>query len=226
MKLSNQPLVEGVFISRLNRFLAEVLIDGQNNEVHVPNTGRMRELLLPGAGIILSYNPSVKRKTDYTLLAVSYRGIWVSVDSGLANSLAEDYLQERTDITDVRREVVYKNSRFDFFCQKNEKPCYYEVKSVNLVVDGIAKFPDAPTKRGSKHLLELMDANKNGFLAGVLFFVMRSDAKAFSPNVETDSEFSRLLGQCHSLGLELRSLSCDIDGINIKILEELPIQFV
>lgn len=226
MKLSNQPLLPGLFKKRLNRFLAEVLIDGQKHGVHVPNTGRMRELLLTDAKVLVSYNPAPERKTDYTLRAVMHKGVWVSVDSGLANKIAAQYLGQRPDITELQAEVTYKNSRFDFYARKNGNAIYYEVKSVNLLLDGIAKFPDAPTKRGAKHLLELMDAYENGFGAGVLFFVMRADAKAFSPNWDTDSEFSRLLGQCHSLGLEIRALSCDIDGINIKILEELPVQWV
>lgn len=225
MKLSSQPLVFGLFQKRVNRFLSEVTINGQEHGVHLPNTGRMRELLRPGADVILSYNPSPKRKTDYTLLAVFFEGIWVSLDSGLANRVAEDYLRQQVDITELRREVVYKNSRFDFSCNKNGQLAFYEIKSVNLVVSGVAKFPDAPTKRGSRHLLELMDARENGFYAGLLFIVMRSDAKYFSPNWQIDSEFSRLLGQCHSLGLEIRALSCDIDGINIKILRELPVQW-
>lgn len=225
MKLSSQPLVTGLFQKRVNRFLAKVIINGQEHGVHLPNTGRMRELLLPGANVILSYNPAPKRKTDYTLLAVFFEGIWVSLDSGLANRVAENYLYEQADITKLNREVVYKNSRFDFSCNKNGQPAFYEVKSVNLVVSGVAKFPDAPTKRGSRHLLALMDARENGFYAGLLFIVMRSDAKYFSSNWQIDSEFSRLLGQCHSLGLEIRALSCDIDGINIKILKELPVQW-
>ncbi|WKY43850.1 DNA/RNA nuclease SfsA [Eubacteriaceae bacterium ES2] len=226
MKLSNQPLIQGHFKKRLNRFLAEVMIEGQDHGVHVPNTGRMRELLLTDAKVLVSFNPSAKRKTDYTLRAVMNGGIWVSVDSGLANKIAAQYLNGRPDISDLRPEVTYKESRFDFYAHKNGKAAYFEVKSVNLLVDGVAKFPDAPTKRGAKHLQELMDAYENGFGAGVLFFVMRPDARAFSPNWDIDSEFSRLLGQCHSLGLEIRALSCDIDGINIKILEELPVQWV
>jgi sugar fermentation stimulation protein A len=226
MKLSNQPLLPGLFKKRLNRFLAEVLIDGQKHGVHVPNTGRMRELLLTDAKVLVSYNPAPERKTEYTLRLVMNNGIWVSVDSGLANKIAAQYLSDCPEISALRSEVTYQKSRFDFYACKDGKATYYEVKSVNLLVDGIAKFPDAPTKRGAKHLRELMDAYENGFGAGVLFFVMRADAKAFSPNWDTDSEFSRLLGQCHSLGLEIRALSCDIDGINIKILEELPVQWV
>ncbi|MDK2936872.1 MAG: sugar fermentation stimulation protein [Eubacteriaceae bacterium] len=226
MKLSNQPLVQGFFNKRLNRFLAEVVINGQKHGVHVPNTGRMRELLLTDAKVLISFNPAPERKTDYTLRAVMSDGVWVSVDSGLANKIAAQYLDNCSDISGLQSEVTYKKSRFDFYACKNGKDTFYEIKSVNLLVDGIAKFPDAPTKRGAKHLLELMDAYRNGFGAGILFIVMRADAKAFSPNWEIDSEFSRLLGQCHSLGLEIRALSCDIDGINIKILEELPVQWV
>lgn len=223
VKLSKTPLISGIFLNRQNRFIAEVLINGKKQRAHVPNTGRMRELLISGACVKLVFNPGPKRKTDYTLMLVKKEGQWVCIHSGMANELAFTYLNERKEITGIKSEVQYQNSRFDFFCYLNSQAAYFEVKSVTLVVDGVARFPDAPTERGRKHLLELMKAYKEGFKAGVLFVVQRSDAKSFSPNWEIDPEFSHLLGQCHSLGLEIRALSCDIDGINIKIMDELPI---
>ncbi|MGL4606808.1 MAG: DNA/RNA nuclease SfsA [Eubacteriaceae bacterium] len=224
MHLSKYPLVNGVFVSRPNRFIAKVLIENVEKIAHVPNTGRMRELLLLGAPVILAYNPGPNRKTDYTLLLVKKDNVWVSVHSVFANKIAFEYLSKKGEISELRQEVTYGNSRFDLGGIKEGQPCLYEVKSVNLVVDQVAMFPDAPTERGSKHLSELMKAQKEGYQTGVIFVIQRNDAKMFKANREMDPKFAGLLDQCHSLGIEIRALSCDIDGVNIEIIGELPVE--
>ncbi|OFV70728.1 MULTISPECIES: DNA/RNA nuclease SfsA [Acetobacterium] len=223
VKLSKYPLVSGIFLSRPNRFIAKVMINQEEIVAHVPNTGRMSELLVSGVRAILAWNPAPHRKTDYTLLLVEKDGHWVSVNSMLANQIAYEFLNAQADVSELKQEVTYGNSRFDLACLKGGEYAYYEVKSVNLVVDQIAMFPDAPTERGSKHLAELLRAHQEGYHAGVIFVVQRNDAKSFQPNKKMDPKFSRLLGQCHSLGIEIRALSCDIDGVNIEMISELPV---
>nr|WP_320024872.1 DNA/RNA nuclease SfsA [uncultured Acetobacterium sp.] len=223
VKLSKYPLVNGIFLSRPNRFIAKVMINQEEIAAHVPNTGRMSELLVPGVRAMLAWNPAPHRKTEYTLILVEKNQRWVSVNSMLANQVAYEFLKNQADVLELKQEVTYGNSRFDLACYRGEKYAYYEVKSVNLVVNEIAMFPDAPTERGSKHLAELIKAQQEDYHCGVIFVVQRSDAKSFQPNQEMDPKFSRLLGQCHSLGIEIRALSCDIDGVNIEIISELPV---
>ncbi|MEO1815363.1 MAG: DNA/RNA nuclease SfsA [Acetobacterium sp.] len=223
VKLSKYPLVNGIFISRPNRFIAKVMINQEEIAAHVPNTGRMSELLVSGVRAILEWNPAPHRKTDYTLLLVEKDEHWVSVNSMLANQIAYEFLKAQADVSELKQEVTYGNSRFDLACFRGGKYAYYEVKSVNLVVNEIAMFPDAPTERGAKHLAELIRAHQEGYHTGVIFVVQRNDAKSFQPNQIMDPKFTRLLGQCHSLGIEIRALSCDIDGVNIEITSELPV---
>ena len=155
MELSSFPIVEGEFISRPNRFIARVMIDtdGAPREItaHVANTGRMR--------VQMAFNPSPKRKTDFTLLTVWYKSTWVCIHSTMANALAFEYMEKAPDICQLKREVTYGKSRFDLAFERNGHPCLYEVKSANLVVGAAAMFPDAPTERGCKHLEELMHAH-------------------------------------------------------------------
>lgn len=223
LKLSKFPLVSGIFISRPNRFIARVIIDQVEKIAHVSNTGRMSELLVPGVRAVLAWNPSPHRKTDYTLILVEKDKRWVCVHSMLANQLAYEYLNAQSDVSELKQEVTYGNSRFDLACYRGGKYTFYEVKCVNLLVGNIAMFPDAPTERGSKHLAELIKAQKEGYGTGVIFVVLRNDATSFTANAALDPKFAGLLDQCHSLGMEIRALSCDIDGVNIEIIGELPV---
>jgi len=223
VKLSKFPLVSGIFLSRPNRFIAKVMINQVEKIAHVANTGRMSELLIPGVRAVLSWNPSPNRKTDYTLILVEKEKRWVGVHSILANKVAYEYLKAQSDVSEIKQELTYGNSRFDLACYRGGKYSFYEVKCVNLLVGNIAMFPDAPTKRGRKHLAELIKAQQEGYGTGVIFVVQRNDATSFKANTTMDPEFSSLLDQCHSLGIEIRALSCDIDGVNIEIIGELPV---
>lgn len=229
MELSSFPIVEGEFISRPNRFIARVMIDTDSapREItaHVANTGRMRELLVPGARVQMAFNPSPKRKTDFTLLTVWYKSTWVCIHSTMANALAFEFMEKAPDICQLKREVTYGNSRFDLAFERNGHPCLYEVKSANLVVGAAAMFPDAPTERGCKHLEELMHAHTEGYEAGVLFVVQREDAEFFTPNIATDPLFSGLLKKGFEVGLVVRALRCVIRGNTIKIDSEIPVCF-
>ena len=169
MELSSFPIVEGEFISMPNRFIARVMIDTDSapREItaHVANTGRMRELLVPGARVQMAFNPSPKRKTDFTLLTVWYKSTWVCIHSTMANALAFEFMEKVPDVCQLKREVTYGKSRFDLAFEREGRPCLYEVKSANLVVGAAAMFPDAPTERGCKHLEELMHIQKATRLA-------------------------------------------------------------
>ena len=147
---------------------------------HVANTGRMRELLVPGAGFKMAFNPSPKRKTDFTLLTVWYEKVHgFAYTRPWPTHSPLSLWQKAPDICQLKREVTYGNSRFDLAFERNGHPCLYEVKSANLVVGAAAMFPDAPTERGCKHLEELMHAHTEGYEAGVLFVVQREDAEIF-----------------------------------------------
>lgn len=229
MELSRFPIVEGDFISRPNRFIARVMIetDGVKREIkaHVANTGRMRELLVPGARVQMAFNPSPARKTDFTLLTVRYHHTWVCIHSTMANALAFEYMDKAPGVSHLKREVTYGNSRFDLAFEHNGHPCLYEVKSANLVVGAAAMFPDAPTERGCKHLEELIRAHKEGYEAGVLFVVQREDAEFFTPNSTTDPLFAGLLKKGSEEGLVVRALKCAIQGNTITIDSEIPVCF-
>lgn len=228
MKLSKFPIVEGKFIERPNRFIARVIIDekGAEREIkaHVANTGRMRELLIPGVRVQMAFNPSPNRKTDFTLLTVWYQTTWVCIHATMANALAYEYMKEQPNVSNLRREVTYGKSRFDLAFDRGEHACLYEVKSANLVVGSTAMFPDAPTERGCKHLEELIQAQQEGYEAGVLFIVQREDAKFFTPNISTDPLFSGLLKKCHEKGVIIRALRCVIRENDITIDTEIPVR--
>ena len=167
-----EKIVEGIFLERPNRYLARVEVDGKEALAHVPDPGRLPGLLLANRKVRLIHQPSEKRKTDYTLTLVRHGSIWVSVFPVFANSLISNALIEKTlpfldGYSSFKSEVKAGNSRFDFHLNFSKKEAYVEVKSVSLVEDGIGKFPDAPTKRGVKHVQELIEFSEKGYRAAV-----------------------------------------------------------
>ena len=178
------PIIEGRFLKREKRFIGYVkLADGEQVVCHIPNTGRLTELLIPDATVKLVYHPSPTRKTDYTMWAVEYHGVWVSIHSAKANEIVRYYLAANPDIKNLKAEVTKGKSRFDFAYMQGDVQTFVEVKSANLVIEGVALFPDAPTTRGQKHLGELIELKKQGYDAQVIFVVQRNDASSFRPNV-------------------------------------------
>jgi sugar fermentation stimulation protein A len=229
-----EKVVEGKFIERLNRFVAKALIDGKEQLVHVPTSGRLKELLLPGADIYLRVKGSNgKRKTNFDLLHVkSQEGVWVCLDSHLPNNFMEklllnNSLKEFEQFQRIEREVKYKNSRFDFFVvDKMGCPGFIEVKSVTLVEDGIAKFPDAPSTRGTRHLEELIEAVKEGYRGSVVFMVQRNDPSFFSPNKERDLDFTQSFIKAVESGVKAYCYSCLITRDKISLDKVIPIALV
>ncbi len=201
-------IVRGFFQKRLNRFLALAKIEERVLPSFLPNPGRMYELLIPGTEVVLREVLDEKRKTGYDLIGVLYEDQIVSVDSRVPNRLVLEALKngdikEVLDYPIVKPEYKFGHSRFDFFLANEKEKCLLEVKSCTLVKDGVAKFPDAKTDRGRRHLIELIKAKKEAFRALVLFVIQRSDAKVFVPNDETDPEFGKALRVSALEGVEV-----------------------
>ena len=222
-------LEEAVFIRRENRFRAEVALHGTPVKVHVPNSGRMQELLVPGAKVWVQPAQNPERKTAYTLLLVQQGDRYVCLNAHLANELAafwlaHDLLPEFAGCTNIERERTIGKSRMDFKLQRGETSCYVEVKSVNLLVGDTARFPDAPTARGTKHLQELAHCKAQGYDAAVLFIVMGNAAEQFAPNIDTDPEFAAHLAAAQAQGVEVYVYTCEIHLHGVRYTGRIPLQ--
>lgn len=205
--------VKGVFKKRINRFVSEVTVDGELQQVHVANTGRLKELLTSGVEVLLSDDYKPERKTRYTLRIVKHKGLWVSIDSQLPNKLIFDWLSDGTIQNSdhpcvYKREVKHGDSRFDLYCKETDQ--FIEVKGVTLVVDGVAMFPDAPTVRGVKHVNHLKDYVLNGGRGAIYFLVQRSDAFEFTPNDKNDPDFGEAIRSASRAGVEVRAFKMSI----------------
>lgn len=225
--------------SRDNRFRATVIVDGRNVWAHVANSGRLEELFIPGRPVWLAPASDPNRKTSYDLKLVEFESVLVSVDARLPNPLFAEALAKGTisgfdypaanpsakpaNMPLVKPEVVRGNSRLDFRLSGPDGICWVETKSVTLVRDGTALFPDAPTERGRKHLRELMDIVASGERAAVVFVVQRPDALRFSANRETDPEFARILDQAHRAGVSVRAVTCQVSLAEILIGDEIVV---
>jgi len=220
-------ILQGKFIKRPNRFIAHIMLDDKEVIAHVPNTGRMKELCIPGVDVGVSYHDSPSRKTKYELRFIRKNENWISIDSQLPNKLAVEaiengYVTGAKNYSYIKREVAYKNSRFDIYLHNNNSKngCFIEVKGVTLEKEGWTYFPDAPTERGRKHLKELIDAVQNGYKGKILFIVQIENANGFTPNYDTDPKFSDTLKEAYSQGVEMQALKCIV-----KVYEEIPILF-
>ncbi len=233
-------LYQGIFLERPNRFVAKVAVGGQEETVHVANPGRMTELLMPGAPVWLAEKAgkaAKPRKTRFQLALVDYRGVGlVSVDSNLPNRLVYSLLLARAipefaEYDLVAKEVKFGQSRFDFRLERSavrsqtgRAPCFLEVKSVNLVVGREARFPDAPTLRGARHLAELARARREGYRAAVLFVIQRDDPVSFAPQVETDPGFGEAFRSALEAGVEAYAYTCCLDAGGISLGHPLPVK--
>lgn len=203
--------LRGTFLARPNRFVARVLIGGEETVCHVKNTGRLRELLLPGAAVVLQRSDNPARKTAYDLIAVEHEGRIVNIDSQAPNRVAAELLRRLYGDTAIITPEVRKGaSRLDFCVSTPEGLTYVEVKGVTLVREGIARFPDAPTQRGARHLRELSACVREGHRALALFLIARDDATAFSPNDETDADFAAALREAVEDGVQTAAYICRV----------------
>ena len=195
---------EAVFLDRPNRFLARVELEGQMEEAHVKNTGRCRELLVPGVRVWLDEKEPGQRKTRFDLIAVEKGGRLINLDSQAPNRAVEEWLPDSGlfDSLDLlRREVTYGSSRFDFYLEGDGRRLFMEVKGVTLEEEGVARFPDAPTERGVKHLRELMACLEEGYEAAVFFLIQMKGVRRFEPNKKTHAAFASALGEARDAGV-------------------------
>lgn len=216
----------GVFQARPNRFIAMVELDGETRRCHVPNTGRLRELLLPGAVVWCQFHPEPGRKTAWTLLAVEHRGTVVNIDSQIPNRLAADFVRSGglgLMPDRVQPERTFGDSRLDLYYEAGPVRGFAEVKGVTLNEDGTARFPDAPTERGVKHLHSLVRAVEAGYRAAALFVIQRSDVTRFEPNQARDPAFARALREAAAQGVEVRALICTVTPGALEITGEVPV---
>lgn len=224
MKYRN--ITKGKFLSRPNRFIAQVELQGQVETVHVKNTGRCRELLIPGVEVILEKSDNPSRKTGYDLITINKKGNWINMDSQIPNKAAEEWLMKGElfpeEIT-VHREKTYGNSRFDLYVESPCRKAFLEVKGVTLEEDGIARFPDAPTKRGVKHIQELIHCLEDGYEAYLLFVIQMKGIQRFEPNWKTHPQLGEALIQAREAGVKLLAYDCLVTEDSIVVENPVPI---
>ena len=225
-------LREAIFLARPNRFLGVVELRGRETRVHINDPGRLKELLFPGAKVILRpAGASGGRKTAYSLIAVRHGPVLVSVDSQLPNTFVGQLLgTDRWPLfeksRDIRREVRINRSRLDFSFKKGGEIWFAEVKGCTLVKEGTALFPDAPTLRGARHLRELAELSGRGYRTAVFFIIQRPDAVRFAPNGETDPVFTRGLEEAASKGVDVHALAAELVlGRGLDFQGEIPVSF-
>ena len=221
-------LAEGAFVHRRNRFAADVRVDGRTHMVHVPNSGRMTELLTVGAPVLLRPAPAVRRRTAYDLVAAHYAGQWVGVDARISPQVVVEawrrgMLPELAGCDAVRTEARYGRSRLDLRFSGPGAGWWVEAKSVNLVEDGRALFPDAPTVRGVRHLAELADAVRTGGSGAVAFVVQREDAEALSPHAAADPAFAAALRAAIEEGVAAFALACRFEDEGLTPARRIPV---
>ena len=206
-----KEMIDGIFIRRRNRFIAEVQVNGEVQEVHVRNTGRLRELFIQGVPVLLEPADNPERKTQFSLVCVKKKDQWISVDSTAPNQVVEEMVREGrlfSDITYIKREKTFGKSRFDLYVEHGGQKHYIEVKGVTLEVDGVAKFPDAPTERGIKHIRELIEAKEQGYLASIIFVIQMKGVCKFMPNMDTHPAFGEVLKEARAAGVDILAVDC------------------
>ena len=216
----------GVFQARPNRFIALVDLEGETRRCHVPNTGRLRELLLPGVRAWCQFHPEPGRKTAWTLIAVERDGVVVNLDSQAPNHVAAEYVAGGGlgIVPDfVKPEQVFGDSRLDLYYEAGAVKGYVEVKGVTLEEDGVARFPDAPTQRGRKHLLALKAAVAAGYRATALFVIQMEGVSTFSPNTPRDPAFAQALSEAAAAGVEVKAVTCRVTPETLSITGEVPV---
>ena len=221
----------GIFIKRPNRFIAHVEVDGAEEICHVKNTGRCRELLVPGAKVWLVESDNPERKTRFDLVAVEKvradGPLLINMDSQAPNHSFREWAEAgnfRPGLKILRGETTFGNSRFDFYWEDSEKRGFVEIKGVTLEHDGVVRFPDAPTERGVKHLEELISAKAAGYEAAVCFIVQMEGMKHLEPNDATHPAFGDALRKCAAAGVEVFALECETAPGYVKAVREIPIK--
>ncbi len=212
-----ENITKGTFINRPNRFIAIIDIQGEEHKAHVKNTGRCKELLIPGAEIVLSESSNPDRKTRYDLIAVTKPGLGlVNIDSQAPNKAMHEWLLEG-DFEVIRPEFTYGNSRFDFYLEKQGRKILIEAKGCTLEIDGVGYFPDAPTTRGTKHLRELTEAVEQGYECYIAFVIQMPGVSLVLPNGHTDPDFEEAYNRAIKAGVKVLHLQSEITESSFAI---------
>lgn len=222
---------EGVFLSRPNRFIAYVKVDGREEKCHVKNTGRCRELLVPGCKVYLEESENPNRSTRFDLVATEKKigdsSILINMDSQAPNSVVEEWLRKGElfgEKAEVKREVTYSDSRFDFsITDESGRISFLEVKGCTLEKNGVVMFPDAPTERGVKHVKELIKAKKEGYGAYILILVQMCGVKYFVPNWDTHPAFGEALRDAERNGVVILCYDSIVTSDSITLFKSVPI---
>lgn len=215
-----------VFLSRPNRFIAKVDLDGQEETVHVKNTGRCKELLIPGRTVWLEEGSNPNRKTRYDLIAVDKAGLLVNMDAQAPNKVFAEWAQDGNfvpGLTLLRPETTWGKSRFDFYWEAGARKGFVEVKGCTLEDNGYCRFPDAPTERGVKHLNELASCMADGYEAAVCFVIQMEGMKSFSPNDGTHPAFGDALRAAHAAGVQVLAVECRVEPDSLEITHPIPV---
>ena len=210
--MTYENMTPGIFLARPNRFIAHVMIDGQTEIVHVKNTGRCRELLVPGCTVYCQHSGNPSRKTKFDLITVRKGHRLINMDSQAPNTAAREWLLSGGlgELANLRAETVMGDSRFDFSFEKDGRLCFLEVKGVTLEEDGVCAFPDAPTDRGRRHLDGLCKLAAQGYGAYVLFVIQMSDVKYLRPHDERDPAFGEALRRAAASGVTVLAVDCAV----------------
>ena len=226
-----ERIQKAVFIERPNRFIAYAKLSGKRETVHVKNTGRCAELLRPGAVIYVQESDNPDRKTKWDLIAVEKPvkegKRLINMDSQIPNKVVQEWIEQGrfiSDVTLIKPETTYGNSRFDLYVEAGERKIFIEVKGVTLEEDGVCRFPDAPSDRAVKHLEELIQAKKEGYEAYVFFVIQMKDVRYFTPNTDTHPEFAETLKKAQAAGVELLAYDCEVTPESIAAGE--PVEVV
>ena len=220
-------VIKAEFLYRKNRFISYCKKGSKTLEVYVPNTGRCKELLIEGVTVYLTYNDNPNRKTSYTLIGVMKGDRLINIDSKAPNQVVEEaLLKNKIDLgfkyNKIKREYTHGDSRFDFYLEGEGQKAFMEVKGVTLEKDGIVAFPDAPTKRGLKHVKGLDNSQEN-YLTFVLFVIQMEDVKFFTPNYLTDPGFSRGLKEASENGVKVLAYDSIVTKNSIELNKEVPL---
>ncbi|MEG1540971.1 MAG: DNA/RNA nuclease SfsA, partial [Oscillospiraceae bacterium] len=225
LKYSN--IRRAVFLDRPNRFIANILLEGEVQICHVKNTGRCRELLLPGAEIYVQDCPKPERKTKFDLISVRKDGRLINIDSNAPNRIFSEWVISSglfKDLRLLRRECTHGDSRFDFYLEADRQSIFVEVKGVTLEENGVVRFPDAPTERGVKHLRGLINCVNEGLSAYIVFIIQMQDVKYFEPNIATQPEFAEALRDAKAAGVHILALDCKVTESGIYARNQVEVR--
>ena len=223
--------IQATFIERPNRFIAYCEVNGERVKVHVKNTGRCKELLVPGCRVYLEYDANPKRKTQYSLISVQKGERLINMDSQVPNKVFYEAIQQgeltlpdlKGEIVQLKPEKTYKHSRFDAYIETTQEKAFIEIKGVTLEEEGIVKFPDAPSERALKHVEELIEALEEGYQAYLIFIVQMENVLYFTPNEATQEAFAKMVQQAAEKGVHILAYDCKVTQETIKIGEKVQV---